>query len=220
MTRQSRQCAMLACVNLNSTAVSVLYFAAILAGSFKCLVGLALEILVLFPARTALHATSVLIRKHLFTHSLCPSFRPPMYVPLVSATRLQANSCSMALLTAAPRGWNTSQKWTSWRNNPPAYPSGRGPFIYVYIQKRFFLPWLLGVVNISKWQCRNWSFCPALWGKIWQQLGDSLSRPGSALSRSAHPSLAGAPTYCWPSSELNQGYNPAESYLFCCLVWF
>lgn len=73
---------MLACVNLSSAAVSVLYFAGILAGSFKCLVGLALEILVLFPARTALRVTSVLIRKYFFPHSLCPSCRPPMYVLL------------------------------------------------------------------------------------------------------------------------------------------
>lgn len=84
-------------------------------------------------------------------------------------------------------------------------------------KKRSFLPWLLGVVKISDWQGRNWlKLLPCR--RIWQQLRDSLSWPGSACSGSAHPSQAGAPTYCWPYSELIQGCKPAENLIF--VVWF
>lgn len=53
---------------------------------------------------------------------------------------------------------------------------------------------------------------------IWQQLRDSLSRPGSACS-AFHPALPGAPTYCWPCSELiQQRKNKQKTVDF--VVWF
>lgn len=69
---------------------------------------------------------------------------------LPSAARLEADGCSVALLRAAQCRWNPSQKWTSWRNNPPASPRRRGPFMYVYIQKKILSALIAG----SSWNLR------------------------------------------------------------------
>lgn len=89
---------MLARVNRSRAAVSVRYFAGMLAGSCQCPVGLVLEMMVLFPARTALRMASVLIRKCLFAHSLCPSFRPPMHVLLAQLQGASAHRTAGEIL--------------------------------------------------------------------------------------------------------------------------
>lgn len=48
MARRSQQRVELACVDLSSAAISGLYCAGVLAGSFQCLVGLALEMVLFF----------------------------------------------------------------------------------------------------------------------------------------------------------------------------
>lgn len=214
MTRQSWQPVVLAYVTVSSTAASVLSFAGILAGRFLYLVGLAFGHTSAFFCQDSFGFDLWLGYIYLPTVSVPPSGHRSMFC-LPNATRLPANSCSVALPMAVLCRWNTSLEQASSRNNPPACPSRTRPLFMCLILSAL----ILGVVNISQWLQEELPGAFALQENLTAARGQP-KLTWLCSSGYAHPALAGAPTYCWPYNELSQQCKQAENCWFCCFVWF